>query len=111
MDWYKKAAEEGHADAQFRPGEYYRNGSLFGQDWKESAKWYRKAVAQKYEKAYFGLAELLYIDHITFTSKEKIMKFLQTEEGKEMLSCYETAAQLGNSEARSKLDELRKKYL
>lgn len=33
------------------------------------------------------------------------MKSLQAEEGREMLACYEAAAQRGNSEAQRKLDE------
>jgi TPR repeat protein len=44
VDWFRKAAEQGHAKAQYQLGELYRKGQGVEQDFKLAAKWYRKAA-------------------------------------------------------------------
>jgi len=46
VEWYRKAAKQGHAGAQFNLGKMYENG--FGVDKNDSraVKWYRKAAKQ-----------------------------------------------------------------
>ncbi|MDG2286187.1 MAG: tetratricopeptide repeat protein, partial [Alphaproteobacteria bacterium] len=44
--WYRKAAEQGNADAQFNLGVMYYNGDGVTQDYVEAAKWYRKVAEQ-----------------------------------------------------------------
>ena len=46
MHWYRKAAEQGNAIAQFNLGVMYSNGKGVKQDQTEAAKWYRLAAAQ-----------------------------------------------------------------
>ena len=46
MKWWRKAAEQGYADAQFSLGVAYDNGQGVPQDNDEAVKWYRKAVEQ-----------------------------------------------------------------
>ena len=46
LPWCRKAAEQGHAIAQFNLGWMYQNGKGVTQDYAEAFKWYRKAVAQ-----------------------------------------------------------------
>jgi len=46
LKWYRKAAEQGHADAQFKLGVCYSNGYNVAKDYKEAAKWFRKAAEQ-----------------------------------------------------------------
>ena len=46
MHWYRKAAEQGNAIAQFNLGVMYSNGEGVRQDQTEAAKWYRLAAAQ-----------------------------------------------------------------
>ena len=53
------AAEQGHADAQFRLGWMYAKGqSGLPQDGVEAAKWYRKAAEQGYAKAQYWLGHM-----------------------------------------------------
>ena len=46
VEWYRKAAEQGHAEAQLYLGYSYGNGQAVKQDQEEAAKWYRKAAEQ-----------------------------------------------------------------
>ena len=51
--FYQKAAEKGHRDAQFELGSCYEEGQSRGvkKNYKEAAKWYRKAADQGHEGA------------------------------------------------------------
>ncbi len=42
----RKAAEQGHAEAQYNLGGFYVFGDGVKQDYAEAVKWYRKAAAQ-----------------------------------------------------------------
>ena len=42
--WYRKAAEQGHANAQHNLGNRYRKGEGVTQDYAEAVKWYSKAA-------------------------------------------------------------------
>jgi len=44
--WYRKAAEQGHAGAQYNLGVMYLNGQGVRQDHAEAARWFRKAAEQ-----------------------------------------------------------------
>jgi TPR repeat protein len=44
--WWRKAAERGHAKAQFNLGCCYRDGQGVPQDYVEAVKWHRKAAEQ-----------------------------------------------------------------
>jgi TPR repeat protein len=44
--WFRKAAEQGHAQAQYNLGWMYANGQGVAQDHAEPAIWYRKAAEQ-----------------------------------------------------------------
>ncbi len=44
--WYRKAAVQGVAAAQYNLGLMYTNGHGVTQDYAEAVKWYRKAAAQ-----------------------------------------------------------------
>ena len=46
VKWYRKAAEQGHARAQYSLGFMYYNGRGVPQDYAEAMKWYRKAADQ-----------------------------------------------------------------
>jgi len=49
--WYRKAADQGNADAQTNLGIMYRDGRGVPQDQNEAALWFRKAAAQGNAKA------------------------------------------------------------
>jgi uncharacterized protein len=44
--WYRKAAEQGHAEAQYSLGSIYQNGYGVPEDFSAAASWYRRAAEQ-----------------------------------------------------------------
>ena len=46
MRWYRKAADQGNAVAQYNLGGLYENGRGVAQDYAEAMRWYRKAADQ-----------------------------------------------------------------
>jgi len=48
VKWYRKAAEQGYAPAQYRLGELHYDGQGVPQDYAEAAKWQRKGADQGY---------------------------------------------------------------
>jgi hypothetical protein len=46
MEWFKKAADQGNAEAQCKIGSMYENGDGVPRDYAEAVKWYRKAADQ-----------------------------------------------------------------
>ena len=46
VKWYRKAADQGDAFAQYNLGVMYDNGEGVPQDQAEAVKWYRKAAEQ-----------------------------------------------------------------
>ena len=55
VKWYRKAAEQGHADAQNNLGVMYASGRGVPEDAVEAVKWYRKAAGQGNADAQFIL--------------------------------------------------------
>jgi len=53
--WYRKAAEQGLADAQHNLGHMYSNGYGVTQVYAEALKWYRKAAEQRSAAAQYNL--------------------------------------------------------
>ncbi len=56
--WYKEAAEQGYAHAQYTLGLIYRNGSGINVNHYESQKWLKLAAKQHYKNAKRLLAGL-----------------------------------------------------
>ena len=65
LEWFRKAADQGDADAQFNLGRIY--GKATGsyakiraapQDDMEAMRWYRRSAEQDYRRAQFNLAEM-----------------------------------------------------
>ena len=46
VKWYREAAEQGHADAQYNLGYMYEKGLGVKKDKAEAEKWFRKARGQ-----------------------------------------------------------------
>ena len=59
--WYRKAADQGDADAQDALGDLYDKGQGVPQDYAQAALWYRKAADQGNSSAEFILG-YLYLD-------------------------------------------------
>ena len=47
VKWYRKAAEQGNADAQYKLGYCYENGKGVKQSFSEASKWYEKSRVGK----------------------------------------------------------------
>ena len=56
--WYRLAAEQGNARAQFSLGVRYGNGEGVPQDYSEAVRWYRLAAEQGSASAHFNLGRL-----------------------------------------------------
>ena len=54
-EWYRKAAMQGHAKAQFNLANKYYEGNGVRQNFKEAFKWYQKAAEQGHSQAQFNL--------------------------------------------------------
>ena len=53
--WYRKAAEQGHSEAQYQLGECYYCGHGVDKDYNEAVKWFRKAAEQGNSDAQYTL--------------------------------------------------------
>ena len=60
VKWYRKAAEQGYARAQYNLGVCYGNGKGVPKNRAEAVKWFRKAAEQGHERAKENLKELGY---------------------------------------------------
>jgi TPR repeat protein len=76
VHWYRKAADQGNADAQYTLGNMYRNGQGVPQNYSQAAVLYRKAGTQGhsdslnnlgvgYEFGHFGVQNLV-LAHIFY---------------------------------------------
>ena len=59
MEWYRKAAEQGHSQAQFNLGVMLANGRGIAKDEQEAVEWYRKAAEQGNVLAQINLGVML----------------------------------------------------
>lgn len=55
LKWYKKAAEQGYAEAQFKLGAMYRDGYGVAQDYLDTVKWFTLAAEQGHVVAQYCL--------------------------------------------------------
>ena len=55
MRWYRLAADQGYAYAQYNLGVMYENGQGVPQDYAEAVRWYRLAADQGYATAQTNL--------------------------------------------------------
>jgi len=55
VEWFRKAADQGHALAQYNLGSMYLSGQGVPQDYAEAVKWYRKAADQGFAPAQYNL--------------------------------------------------------
>ncbi len=58
--WYRKAAEQGDADAQDSLGSLYANGDGVPHDYKEAVKWFRLAADQGDDDGLYNLGQTYY---------------------------------------------------
>jgi|GEM_PF-3377170 len=58
MEWFKKAAMQGHAHAQYHVGKMYAGGECGSGKIAQAIKWYTKAASQGHPRAQFCLKKL-----------------------------------------------------
>jgi len=59
--WYRKAAEQGHDEAQYKLGSMYDRGEGVTQDFAEAIKWYRRSAEQGNSNSQFHLGLEYYL--------------------------------------------------
>lgn len=87
LELYKKAAEKGDAEAQFKIGVMYDNGDGVPQDFKQAMVWYKKAAVQGNVNAQYNIGVLYNLGQ--GVSKNYI----------ETMSWYRRAAEQGDTRA------------
>ena len=65
LKWYRKAAENGHAQAQYLMGKSYHSGKDVPEDHTQSVKWWRKAAEQGNPASQFNLGVMYLHGHGT----------------------------------------------
>jgi TPR repeat protein len=58
VKWFRKAAEQGHAPAQYNLGVCYYYGNGVPQNYREAVRWIRKAAEQGHADAIEGLKKM-----------------------------------------------------
>lgn len=91
VDWYWRAAQLGHARAQYDLGCRYRNGDMVLQDYAEASKWFQKAAEQGNAEAQFALA-------VCYQDGRGVPR-----DDAEAVKWYLKAAELGYAEAQTSL--------
>ena len=91
VKWYRNAAEQGYAQAQYRLGDCYEKGLGVEQSWREAAEWYRKAAVQENAEAQICLGYCYEKGNGVAQSYEEAVKW------------YRKAAQQGYADAQHNL--------
>lgn len=93
VKWYRKAAEQGHADAQYQLGECYRYGWGVKENKGLAAKWYGRAAEQEHADAQYQLGECYLFGEGLNENEESAVKW------------YAIAAEKGHADAQYQLGE------
>ena len=94
VKWYRKAAEQGYAQAQFDLGCCYAAGLGVAEDEAESVKWWRKAAEQGNVTAQFILG-------VCYDNGEGV-----AQDKAEAVKWYRKAAEQGHEKAKAALKRL-----
>jgi len=73
MEWYLKAADQGHPDALFDIGKMYSNGEGVPQSHEEAMDWYQKAANQGHSGAQYNIGFMYSNGEGVAQSNEKAM--------------------------------------
>lgn len=65
LKWYRKAAENGHAQAQYVMGKFYYTGESLPKDQVEAFKWWRKAAENGHARSAFNVGVMCFLGHGT----------------------------------------------
>lgn len=76
-EWYRKAAEKGHAKAQLEMALRYQNGVGVTQDHQQSLQWFRKCAEQGNAEAQYALAVIYAVGRVTDKNADEAVKWCQ----------------------------------
>ena len=88
---YRQAAEQGHAQSQFRLGMFYENGNGVAKDYDQAIQWYRKAAEQGHANAQCNLG-------VFYRNGYGV-----TKDDKQGVEWYRKAAEQGHAQAQNNL--------
>ena len=91
IEWYSKAAEQGHPEAQCNLGVHYIKGEGISKNWTEAVTWFRKAAEQGNSRAQFNLG-------LCYSRGEGV-----AQNWAEAVRWYREAAEHGNDKAQNRL--------
>ena len=94
IKWYRKAAEQGYADAQCNLADMYHYGWGVPEDDEEAVKWYREAAEQGHADAQCNLADMYRYG------------FGVPEDDEEAVKWYREAAEQGHADAQCNLGDM-----
>jgi hypothetical protein len=75
LGWFRKAADQGDAEAQYDVGSRYYYGQGVAQDYAEALRWYRKAADQGEARAQCGLGSMYYYGQGTQQDRAEAAKW------------------------------------
>ncbi|MCR5723303.1 MAG: tetratricopeptide repeat protein [Lachnospiraceae bacterium] len=96
IEWYEKAANQGHAEAQCSLGYMFSKGIGVKQNYIKAAEWYKKAANQGYAKGLFNLGTIYYNGRGVPKDIEKAK------------TLFDRAAKKGDTDAQTILSKLNK---
>ena len=76
VQWFRKAADQGFAEAQVNLGNAYHEGTGVPQDYSEAARWYGKAADQGFAEAQVNLGNAYHLG--TGVPKDKAKAYFWT---------------------------------
>ena len=79
--WYRKAAEQGHSDAQERLGHAYYHGEGVTQDYEVGVTWLLKAAEQGEADAQYLLGEAYYHGKGVAQDREAAVRWYRKADG------------------------------
>ena len=89
LEWYRKSAEAGCADAMFKMGSAYEEGSIMEKNYESSQEWYQKAADAGHATAMYILGE----------------SYMETDP-ETAIVWYQKAANAGNTDAMEVLGDI-----
>ncbi len=99
VEWYQKAAEQGHAIAQYDLSWMYQHGRGVSPNSSEALKWCRKAAEQGYADA-----------QNTLGWRFQYVRGVNVQNYDEAIRWYRTAAEQGHADAQHRLSELSARF-
>ena len=90
VKWYRKAAEQGHSNAQNYLGDCYFYGQGVAKDYTEAVKWYRKAAEQGHSNAQNYLGDCYFYGQGVAKDYKLAMEWFQKSAAQNNLNAIRT---------------------